>query len=77
MARVRTSGLYTLMSIMLTGSLAGCGLVGVTATTATGAGVELKDAQQAKQTEDQVRQQVEQLTQQHAAQISQGEKDAQ
>ena len=67
----------TLFAIALTASLAGCGLAGTAATTAVGGSAELKQAQTAKETEDRVRQQVNQATHQHVEQIDQTEKDAQ
>jgi fructose-1,6-bisphosphatase/sedoheptulose 1,7-bisphosphatase-like protein len=67
----------TCLAIVLTAGLAGCGLAGTAATTAVGGSVELKQAQTARQTEDRVRQQVDQATHQHVEQIDQTEKDAQ
>jgi uncharacterized protein YceK len=58
-------------------TLAGCDLVGTTAATAAGASAEVKQAQDAKKIEDQVRQQVQLDVQQHRQQLEQQEKDAQ
>ena len=67
----------TLACLLLAVCLSGCDLVGTTAATATGASAEVKQAQDAKKTEEQVRQQVELDVQQHKHQIDQQEKDAQ
>ena len=66
-----------LSAMVLTISLAGCDLAGTAATTAAGASAELQQARQAKQTEDQVRQQLDPATHQHVEQIEQSEKDTQ
>jgi hypothetical protein len=63
--------------LALTACLAGCGLVGTTATTAAGASVELEQAKQAKQIEAQVQQQIQSNAQQDRARIDQVEKDSQ
>jgi hypothetical protein len=67
----------TLACLLLTVCLSGCDLVGTTAATATGASAEVKQAQDAKRTEEQVRQQVELDVQEHKRQMEQQEKDAQ
>jgi hypothetical protein len=67
-----------LATLLLTGlCLTGCDLVGTTAATATGASAEVKQAQDAKKIEDQVRQQVELDVQQSKQRLQQQEKDAQ
>jgi hypothetical protein len=63
--------------LMMGLGLSGCDLVGTTAATATGASAEVKQAQDAKKIEDQVRQQVQLDVQQHRQQVEQQEKDAQ
>jgi hypothetical protein len=68
----------TVATLLLTGlCLTGCDLVGTTAATATGASAEVKQAQDAKKIEDQVRQQVELDVQQSNQRLQQQEKDAQ
>jgi hypothetical protein len=67
-----------LTMLALTGfCLTGCDLVGTTAATATGAAAEVKQAQDAKRIEDQVRQQVQLDVQQAKQRTDQAEKDAQ
>ena len=64
--------------LVLTACLAGCGLVGVTTSTATGASAEVQQAQQAKKMEDQVRDRVQLDVQQQRARTSdQVEKESQ
>jgi hypothetical protein len=68
----------TVATLVLTGlCLSGCDLVGTTAATATSASVEVKQAQDAKKIEDQVRQQVQLDVQRSKQQLEQQEKDAQ
>jgi hypothetical protein len=70
---MRTLAMLALTSLLLTG----CDLIGTTAATATGASAEVKQAQDAKKIEDQVRQQVQQDVQQNKRALEQQEKDAQ
>jgi hypothetical protein len=63
--------------VLAAACLAGCDLVGTTAATATAASSEVKQAQDAKKIEDQVRQQVEADVQHSKQQMAQAEKDAQ
>jgi hypothetical protein len=66
-------------ALILATGLAGCDLAGTAVATGAGASAELKQAQGAQQTEEQVRQQVEQATHAHMERIQQSdtEKDAQ
>jgi hypothetical protein len=68
---------HLLLSLACAGCLAGCGLAGTTAATATGAGAEVEQARQAKQIEDRARQQAEDAVHQDSARREQAEKDAQ
>jgi hypothetical protein len=63
--------------LALSASLAGCDLVGTTASTAAGASAEVEQAQQAKKIEQQVQQRVQADMQQDKARIDSSEKDAQ
>jgi len=67
----------TIACLLITASLAGCGLAGTTASTAVGASAEVEQAKQAKKIEDQVRDQVQLDVQQGRARMEQAEKDAQ
>jgi hypothetical protein len=66
-----------LLSLACVASLAGCGLAGTAAGTAAGSAAEVEQARQAKQIEDQARQQAEDAVAQDAARRAQAEKDAQ
>jgi hypothetical protein len=55
------------------GVCAGCGLAGTTVATGTGAAAEVQEAQQAKQTEDRVKREVEQAQQAAAQQRADAE----
>jgi hypothetical protein len=66
-----------LACLVLAVCLTGCDLVGTTAATATGASAEVKQAQDAKKIEEQVRQQVQLDVQQDKSRTEQAEKDAQ
>jgi hypothetical protein len=66
-----------LACVTISACLAGCGLVGVTATTAAGAGAEVEQAKQAKKMEDQVQQQLQQDMKLDRARMDQAEKDTQ
>jgi hypothetical protein len=74
---LRQDMLRALIVTGLVGLLSACDLVGTTAATAAGASAELKQAQQAKKIEDQVREQVQLDVHQHTQQTDQVEKDAQ
>jgi predicted aminopeptidase len=67
----------TLACLVLVVCLTGCDVVGTTAATATGASAEVKQAQDAKRIEEQVRQQVQLDVQQNKSRTEQAEKDAQ
>jgi hypothetical protein len=70
-------GMRTLACLALALCLTGCDLVGTTAATAAGASAEVKQAQDAKKIEDQVREQVQLDVQQSKHKLEQQEKDAQ
>jgi hypothetical protein len=70
-------GMRTLACLALALCLTGCDLVGTTAATAAGASAEVKQAQDAKKIEEQVRQQVQLDVQQDKSRTEQAEKDAQ
>ena len=70
-------GMRFTILLALTVGLAGCDLVGTTATTAAGASVELEQAKQAKKIEAQVQQQVQTDMQQDRTRTEQVEKDSQ
>lgn len=65
------------MSFLCAAALSGCGLAGTAGGAAVGASLEVQQAQQAKQTEARVQQQIQDAQQQAAAQRDQAEKDAQ
>ena len=66
-----------LLSLAYAMSVAGCGLAGTTAGTAVGSAAEVEQARQARQIEDQARQQAQDAVAQDAARRAQAEKDAQ
>jgi hypothetical protein len=66
-----------LLSLACATSLASCGLAGTAAGTAAGSAAEVEQARQAKQIEDQARQQAQGAVAQDAARRAQAEKDAQ
>ena len=66
-----------IVCLFVAASLAGCDLVGTTASTAAGASAEVEQAKQAKKIEDQVRDQVQLDLQQSRARMEQADKDAQ
>jgi uncharacterized protein YceK len=66
-----------LLTLACAACLAGCGLVGVSTSTATGAAAEVEQARQAKQIEDRAKQQAEDAVHQDSARREQAEKDAQ
>lgn len=66
-----------LLSVICTASLSGCGLAGTATGTAAGSAAEVEQARQAKQIEDQARQQAQDAVAQDAARRAQAEKDAQ
>ncbi len=59
--------------VMVAGLLAGCGLAGTAVATGTGAAAEVQQAQQAKQTEDRVKRELDQAQQAAAQQRSDAE----
>ena len=61
------------LPMLAIGASAGCGLVGTTVATGAGAAAELQEAQQAKQTEDRVKQQLDQAQQAAAQQRNDAE----
>jgi hypothetical protein len=67
----------SLSCMLLALTLAGCDLAGTAVATGAGASAEMKQAQQAKQTEDQVRQNLDDAMHAHREQIDQAEKDSQ
>jgi len=71
-------GMKQLLLSLISGvCLAGCGLAGTAAGTAAGSAAEVEQARQAKQIEEQARQQAQDAVAQDAARRAQAEKDAQ
>jgi hypothetical protein len=66
-----------LLSLACAACLWGCGLGGTAAATAAGSTAEVEQARQAKQIENQVRQQVDDAVHQDTARRNEAEKDAQ
>jgi len=67
----------TIACLLVAAALAGCDLVGTTASTAAGTSAEVEQAKQARKIENQVRDQVQLDLQQSRARMEQSEKDAQ
>lgn len=65
--------LAILLPVSVAALLAGCGLAGTAVATGTGAAAEVQQAQQAKQTEDRVKRELEQAQQAAAQQRSDAE----
>ncbi len=71
---VRARGLLRLVApLLVAGLCAGCGLAGTAVATGTGAAAEVQQAQQAKQTEDRVKRELDQAQHDAAQQRSDAE----
>ena len=69
----RWSLLRLALPVLAGGACAGCGLAGTAVATGTGAAAEVQEARQARQTEDRVRQQLDQAQQAAAQQRADAE----
>lgn len=74
---LRSHTCLAISTLLAATCLTGCGLVGVTTATATGAAAEVQQAKQAQQIQQQVQQQLQLDAQQDRARLQQAEKDAQ
>ena len=69
--------LRLILPVLALGASAGCGLAGTAVATGAGAAAEVQDAKQAKQTEDRIKQQLDQAQQAAAQQRANGESQGQ
>ena len=69
--------LRLILPVLALGANAGCGLAGTAVATGAGAAAEVQDAKQAKQTEDRIKQQLDQAQQAAAQQRANSESQGQ